>query len=174
MLRVTGALMVELPCVIEVDPYVPLQFEAYIGVPPLARAFLIGNARSLFEMWVECDSWLVRGMDLVIFDRVLLPEEVGEATWEEEREGLPLVDPASVPEEVIEEHVEFGVGLVGDTLVIDWSDSPRFDQMICFQTVRFYVGGGELRRVAFCALNASQQAMLVEHINRRVERSSAT
>lgn len=170
MLRVLGALAVELPCIIEVDLYVPLQFETYIGVPPVARAFLIGNSRSLLKTWVECDFFLLRGMDLVIFDRILLPEEVGEESWEEELEGLPLIDPASIPDDVTEEHVDFGVALVGDTLVIDWADTPRFDQIIRFHSVRFYVAAGELRRVAFCALSASQQARLADHIARRLER----
>ncbi|WP_095414139.1 hypothetical protein [Thermogutta terrifontis] len=168
MLRINGALLVDYPCVVEVDPYVPLAFEAYNDVLPGPRLFLMGDSRSLLKIRVDADSFLLRGVELVIFDRVLSPEEVGVATWEEEREGLPLVDPASVPGEVTEEHVDFGIALVGETLVIDWSGCTRFDKLIRFHTVGFYTAKDELRRVAFSGLSTSQQTILAEHISRHM------
>ncbi|MBC7077102.1 MAG: hypothetical protein H5T92_02155 [Synergistales bacterium] len=170
MLKLLGASVVNLPCVINVDVYLPLEFAAYVGDPPPARAFIMGNAKSLLKMWVDCESFLLRGVELVIFDRVLSPEEVGVATWEEELEGLPLVDPASVPGEVTEEHVDFGIALVGETLVIDWSGCTRFDKLIRFNTVGFYTAKDELRRVEFSALSTSQQTILAEHISRHTPR----
>lgn len=164
MLVISGAATVAFPCRINVDYYVPLNFEAYEDVIPGPRLFVIGNRRSLLEMTIDPETFVLRGVTLVLFDRVLSPAEVVEPFCAEQLEGLPVVDPSCLPEEVTREHVDFWVALVDDELVIDWSTTPQFSQLIRYHSVDFYTAHGELRRIAFRGFNASERAILAEHV----------
>ncbi|MCR4415676.1 MAG: hypothetical protein NUV77_24960 [Thermoguttaceae bacterium] len=167
MLRVEGVVAKDLPCVIECDPYVPLLFKAYTDLLPGARDYRIGDfERSFLEIRIDPSCRLLRGVCLLVFGRVLSSQ--GPIAWSARREstGLPLIDLSSVPDEYVDEHVDFSVGLFGDSFVIDWSTTEGCDELIRHGNVSFYVAGGELRGVTFSNLRADQTAILSEHLRR--------
>src|SRR5438552_3106379 len=97
MLVVTGTLETALPCIVEVDPYVPLSFKTYPEVLPGARYFRIGNFEtSLLEIGIDPSSLVIRKVCLVSFNKVFKHEQLREQRALEEGVGLPAVSAASL------------------------------------------------------------------------------
>ena len=72
MLRVTSTLQLGVPCLVEVDPYLPLSFKTYPGVAPRALYYRIGNFHtSLLEIGIEPSSMVIRKVSLISFDKTI-------------------------------------------------------------------------------------------------------
>ena len=167
MLLVASTLEVDVPCLVEVDPYLPLSFKTYPEILPGARYFRIGNFHtSLVEIGVEPSSMVIRSVTLVSFDRIIEPVQLHKIHVFEEIAGLPVVSSSSLSGDRIDEQTEFAVCLHDDFFCIDWSHGKALSTVIRFQQASFYLAERELCRITFSGLGQYQLDLLSEHLQR--------
>jgi len=165
MLQIADVVQVELPCVVEVDPYVPFIFKTYDEVLPGPRYFQIGDFdRSLLEITIDRSSLIIRGVCLVGFHQVLTGDELREPRDIPEKLGLPVVSANTLVGDRTEEACDFGVCLGDGVFTIDWARTGVLDSVVRYQQLSFFLRGRELRRISVAELSSSQMAILAEHL----------
>ena len=175
MLIVASTIEVAAPCLVEVDPYLPLSFKTYSEVLPGARYFRIGNFdTSLLEIGIAPSSMAIRKVSLVSFDKIVNCDQRTAAKGIQETVGLPVVCPASLRGNRTDEHTEFGVCLCGDEFHIDWSQGKSLSAVVRFQKARFYLAERELCRITFRELSQSQVDLLGERLREGRKNSIAS
>ena len=165
MLEITDVAHVDLPCIIEVDPYLPLSFKTFDDVLPGARYFRLGNFdRSLLEIAIDPSSFVIRGAYLVVFDQVLAHAELVAAEPTSERLGLPVVKSVGLVGDPTDQVCDFSVHLADSVFSIDWAGSRRLTDVIRYASVSFFLSGCHLLRIAFGGLDNLQMQTLEEHL----------
>jgi hypothetical protein len=165
MLNISSSVEIDVPCIVEIDPYVPVAFKTYPEVLPGARYFRIGNFRtSLLEIGIDPTSLVIRNICLVSLDRVCEWEKLSTLNMVEKTVGLPVVDGASFIGDRVDENQSFCVCLKDDSFIIDWSDSERLSSIVRFQRISFCLTGDSLRRIIIHDLSESETILLSEHL----------
>ncbi len=166
MLTIASATQMDAPCIVDIDPYVPLAFKTYPEVLPGACYFRIGNFRtSLLEIGIDPSSLIIRSICLVSLDKVRECSQLHALCGLDETVGLPVVDAGSFSGARIDEYRDFSVFLKDDSFVIDWSDERFLSNVIRFQRVSFCLAGDELRRIIFNGLSSAEVALLTKHLD---------
>jgi hypothetical protein len=167
MLQVASTLEVDVPYLVEVDPYLPLSFKTYSEALPGTRYFRIGNFNtSLLEIGIEPSSMLIRKVTLVSFDKTVKHEDLEVNDILRKTEGLPVVSSASLSGDRTDEPTEFTVCLYDNSFCIDWSRGKPLSNMVRFRAASFYLAEHELCRITFAELDQCQLDLLSEHLGR--------
>jgi hypothetical protein len=165
MLLVYSTLDIDLPCLVEVDPYLPFSFKTYPEVLPGVWYFRIGNfSTSLLEIGIDPSSLVIRKVSLVCFDRVIRREELRNYDNLVEFIGLPVTTSTSLSGDRTDELTDFAVCLYDDSFCVDWSGGKPVSTVIRFQSVSFYLAEHELRRIIISGLEQSQVEILKFHM----------
>lgn len=161
MLSISEIKQSELATIVEMDPYVPIAVRTF-SEPIGAVFYRVGNFKtSLVELPIDPKSGTVRGVKLVIFDRVgtsfddstlpLVP-------------GLPVVAQEAIPQQRQDEKRDILVTLSGSRLVIDWSGGQLIDKKAVLGRLGFLIGGGALLGAVVESLSQAEQHSLLAHM----------
>ena len=146
---------------VEVDFYVPIKARTY-SEPFGAVFYLVGNFNtSLVEVAVDPSSGTIRGLTLVLADRL------GAATAEVALTvvpGLPVASQVSIPDRYARDHREVEVALVGDRLFIDWSEGRQADTKAVHGRISFLIGDSALLGAVIETLTNAELEVLTPHI----------
>ena len=150
----------DVPCLIEVDEYVPLSFRT--SREPQGSSFLrVGNySTTLTEMLINPDTGLLRGVTLTSFERFSEWPALGETT---PSEGLPVLSVDWGDSYSVDVERDFQVSLRGDQLLIWWDDVAAPSNSLTFGRVQFLVFESELRGIRFFDLSGEEVSTLAAH-----------
>ncbi len=165
MLGISEIKQSELAVRVEVDPYVPIAVRTF-SEPMGAVFYRVGNFEtSLVELPIDPTSGTVRGVKMVLFDRVGTSFDDSTLSLVQ---GLPVVAQESIPQQRQDEKRDILVTLTGSRLVIDWSGGQRMDTKAMLGRLGFLIGGGALLGAVVESLSQTEQQSLLAHMPKAV------
>jgi hypothetical protein len=162
---ISGSKSIEdIPCLIEIDEFVPLRFRTYTEAIGAAYVHLGNKSTTLTELIFHPGSRVLRGVTLTCFASFSPWPDIGEAT---SSEGLPVLLLDSSPSRTVVIEREFQVSLRADELLISWGNLSQLSSRLVFDKVQFLIGENELKAVRFSKLSEKEVDLLTSYNDRQ-------
>jgi hypothetical protein len=153
-----------------IDEYVPISFRTYSGLLG-AKYLRLGNFKtSLLECLLDPHSYAIRGITLLSFDRIHVPnmgvekldENSGRLILDLQRSNLTEL---SLGADYAEVNCAFSVGLARDYLEVDLFGIATADSKVICGQVEFFLRDNALVGIRVTKLMSNEISILQEHIS---------
>jgi hypothetical protein len=157
----------DIPCIIEIDEFVPLRFRTYDK--PIGSVYInIGNrTTTLGDIIADPISRVLRAFTLTSFESFTSWPTLDQIKL---LEGLPVLsgawdDPGvqRLEYSVVDASVEFSVSMRGNEILVFWDDIQRCTQGSVFRNVQCYATDRVLGGIRFFDLSDRDIALLASH-----------
>jgi hypothetical protein len=158
-LSVVEVVTIELPCLLELDEYVPLSFRTYES--PLGASYVrLGNySTTLLELAVDPNTKMLRGATVTCYEVLSAWPELRVVS---ESDGLPVLEPVFDRTSRIDLGEDFHVSVREGEVLVFWGDLNACNQCN-FAQVHCLVHAGQLRAIRFSGLSDDECKLFVSH-----------
>jgi hypothetical protein len=162
MLNIQEAISLDVPTIVEIDPYIPIAVRTY-ETPIGAVFYRVGNFdTSLVEIPIDQFTGTLRGIKVVSIDRVGIGINDVDLPVSD---GLPTVPTDEIPQRRIDDRQEVAVSLVGTRFFIDFGSGRVPTMAFRHRRLTYLVAEGLLIGAVVDSLTDIERNQLITHLS---------